>query len=171
MKPHQPIWLSCLTLLPAIGSGASTQDLPFQVASSLPGEVVQRLSARSLDAFALTAHLNPYYLQGDFDGDGRRDTALLIRHKANGKIGIAIFQSSQPEPLVLGAGTRIGNGGDDFNWMDAWNVKLRGPVDRGAGEASLISLKGDALLVVKTEASSGLLYWTGSRYEWYQQGD
>jgi hypothetical protein len=157
--------------MPAIGFGASTQDLSFQVASSLPSDVVQRLSARSLEAFALTAHLNPYYLQGDFDGDGRRDTALLIKHKASGKIGIAVFQSSQPEPIVLGAGIAIGNGGDNFNWMDAWNVKLRGPVRLGAGEASLISLKGDALLVIKTESASGLLYWTGSKYEWYQQAD
>lgn len=171
MKRHQSIWLSSLALLPILGLGASTEDLPFEVSSSLPDYVVQRLSARSLQGFVLTARLNPYYLQGDFDGDGRRDTALLIKNKVSGKIGIAVLQSSRPEPFILGAGTSTGGGGDNFNWMDAWQVQLRGPVGQGADETPPPRLKGDALLVIKTESASALLYWTGSKYEWYQQGD
>ena len=27
------------------------------------------------------------------------------------------------------------------------------------------------LLVIKTGAASALVYWTGTAYEWYQQGD
>lgn len=171
-KAHQrAIGFLCLGLAPLPASGANFNDLPFPVASSLPDTVIQRLAVRSLDDFVLTAHLNPYYLQGDFDGDGERDTAVLIKHKTNGKFGIGIFQSSTPQPVILGAGTPIGNGGDDFNWMDAWRVQLRGPVQPGADETAPPSLRGDALLVMKTEASSGLLYWAGSQYAWYQQGD
>jgi hypothetical protein len=151
--------------------GASVEDLPFQIASSLPGDVARRLSAGTLKDVVLTAHLNPYYLQGDFDGDGRRDTAVLIKHKTSRKVGIAIFQSSRQEPFILGAGVSTGNGGDDFNWMDAWMIQLRGVVEMGADETPPPSLNGDALLVIKTEAASALLYWTGSKYAWYQQGD
>jgi hypothetical protein len=32
-------------------------------------------------------------------------------------------------------------------------------------------LKGEAILVVKLESSSGLIYWDGKKYQWYQQGD
>jgi hypothetical protein len=32
-------------------------------------------------------------------------------------------------------------------------------------------LRGDALMVVKLEAASAIVYWTGSEYAWYQQGD
>jgi hypothetical protein len=171
MKPYQSIWLLCFALLPMTGLGATAGDLPFEVASSLPREVTQRLPTPTLDGFVLSAHLNPYYLQGDFDGDGRRDTALLIKHKASGKLGIAIFQSNRPEPFVLGAGISVGNGGDNFTWMNAWLVQSRGPVGRGADRTAPPTLKGDALLVIQVEAASALLYWSGSKYEWYQQGD
>ena len=72
---------------------------------------------------------------------------------------------------ILGAGRAIGNDGDDFRWMDAWHVHLRGTVSRGADGKAPPVLKGDALVLIKTEAASGLVYWDGARYAWYQQGD
>jgi hypothetical protein len=33
------------------------------------------------------------------------------------------------------------------------------------------ALRGDALLVGKSEAASALIYWNGKRYVWLQQGD
>ena len=32
-------------------------------------------------------------------------------------------------------------------------------------------LRGDALLLGKSEAASALIYWNGKRYVWLQQGD
>jgi hypothetical protein len=32
-------------------------------------------------------------------------------------------------------------------------------------------LRGDGLLVEKTESASAILWWDGARYRWYQQGD
>jgi hypothetical protein len=32
-------------------------------------------------------------------------------------------------------------------------------------------LRGDALLVGRSEAASALIYWNGKRYVWFQQGD
>jgi hypothetical protein len=39
------------------------------------------------------------------------------------------------------------------------------------GEMSVPHLRGDALLVEKSEAASALIYWNGKRYVWSQQGD
>jgi len=36
---------------------------------------------------------------------------------------------------------------------------------------SIPKLRGDALLVGKSEAASALIYWNGKRYVWLQQGD
>ena len=47
----------------------------------------------------------------------------------------------------------------------------RGPVGKGADGKAPPKLRGDALMVIKTESASALIYWNGTRYAWYQQGD
>lgn len=151
---------------------ADSSDLSFVAASSLPRAFWENLAAlKGHGAYALSTYLNPYYLQGDFNGDGRSDFAVLAQDKASGKRGILIVHVDAGEYFVIGAGNPIGNGGDDFRWMDAWQVYPRGEAGQGADSARSPRLIGDALLTIKTESASGLIYWTGSRYEWYQQGD
>jgi hypothetical protein len=54
--------------------------------------------------------------------------------------------------------------------MDSWEVYSKGRAAQEA-EASVPHLRGDALLVSKSEAASALIYWNGKRYVWLQQGD
>ena len=154
------------------GYGAEPVDLDFVIASSLPRAVPVALLAERerLAPYLLSAHLNPYYLQGDFDGDGSTDTAILLKERASGKAGILIV-GGVGSITVLGAGNALGNGGDDFRWMDAWYVYPRGEVQRGAAGGNPPALLGDALMLHKTEAASALVHWNGSEYAWYQQGD
>ena len=70
--------------------------------------------------FAFT--LNPFYLRGDFNGDGKPDIAVLVRNKRSSKLGIAICHGGKNEVFLVGAGTDFGNGGDDFSWIDVWQV-------------------------------------------------
>src|SRR6267143_3936955 len=167
---------SALILTTAIlafgASAAGPDDLPFQLSSSLPETLLRVLeSDPRTKQYALVAHLNPFYLHGDFNGDGRTDMAVLVKNKDSGKVGVAILQAGAKAAIILGAGRQFGNGGDDFSWMDAWHLYPRAPVERGAGEGTAPKLKGDALMVVKTESASALIYWNGKRYAWYQQGD
>jgi hypothetical protein len=60
---------------------------------------------------------------------------------------------------------------DDMNWMDAWQVYYKKDVGLGVGETKLLKLKGEAIYAGKLESSSGLIYWDGKEYRWYQQGD
>jgi hypothetical protein len=55
--------------------------------------------------------------------------------------------------------------------MDTWQVYPKDRVARGAGEAIVPRLRGEALLVGKSETASALIYWNGKRYVWFQQGD
>ena len=116
----------------------------------------------------LSNRLNPYYLQGDFDGDAKLDLAVLVSAAANRKSGILVVFRDRPETVLVGAGVPLGAGGDDFSWMDAWSVRPRGPIE-GAGAPP--RLRGDALLVEKSESASALVYWDGKAFRWYQQGD
>ena len=80
--------------------------------------------------------LNPFYLRGDFDGDGKADIAVLVRKKDSGKAWNRVCHGDKKEVLVVGAWTIIGDGGDD-SWMDAWQVESKGacPSARPCGRA------------------------------------
>jgi hypothetical protein len=121
---------------------------------------------RFASTYALTTRINPYFLQGDFNGDGRLDIAVLIEQKRTMQQGIAILHAGSMTPIVVGAGREIGNGGDDFSWLDAWSIQARDTRGKTAP-----ALRGDALLVQKLESASGLIYWDGRAYQWRQQGD
>ena len=161
-----------LVLFPALAFAIGVDDLPWPVNQNLPSQVYEAFSIYpDTGKYILSAHVNPFYVHGDFDGDGQLDTAILIKEKSSLKIGIAILHSGSKTAFVLGAGNTLGNGGDDFSWMDAWHIYQKGQVSRGADETKPPVLKGDALYVEKTESASALLYWTGEAYAWYQQGD
>src|SRR5690348_3026356 len=70
--------------------------------------------------YELAFRLNPSYLRGDFNADGKIDVAILVKQRSTGKVGIAIIDGVTNMVTILGAGTAIGNGGDDFEWMDTW---------------------------------------------------
>jgi hypothetical protein len=133
-------------------------------------EVIDRAIAKESFAkeYALSFRINPFYLRGDFDGDGKPDVAVSVKQRSTGKLGVAIINGATDKVTILGAGTAIGNGGDDFEWMDSWKCYSK---DRAARGRSIPKLRGDVLLVSKSEAASALIYWNGKRYVWFQQGD
>ena len=156
----------------AITESESTWSAATHVTTNsadIPPEVDGAIKDGSLaKEYELCYRLNPFYLRGDFTGDGKLDVAALIKHRWSGKIGIAIVDGATKKATILGAGTSIGNGGDDFEWMDSWKIY---PRDQMATHTSVTKLDRDALFVSKTEAASALLYWNGKRYIWLQQGD
>ncbi|HEY6931441.1 MAG TPA: energy transducer TonB [Thermoanaerobaculia bacterium] len=154
---------------PALCDGrpiGSTLTLTMQFAHGFPGEVARCITALGSE-YRIATRLNPFYLHGDFDGDGRTDYAVLVaRGEEN---GILICRAGGAKPIVLGAGRPL-NDVRNLNF-DAWMIYPRAPVQRGVGEGSPPTLRGDAIEVVWSETASALLYWNGSRFQWYQQGD
>ena len=154
-----------------ISGSAASREPTWQEQQNLPtwaAPIVEEM--RFSSTYALTTRLNPYFLQGDFNGDNRLDVAVLIEKKGTAEQGIAILHAGQRTPFVVGAGREVGNGGADFSWLDAWNVYARQPVPPETRGNTPV-LKGDALLVQKLESASGLIYWDGAAYRWRQQGD
>ena len=135
----------------------------------VPDAVKRALTKKSLGKeFDLSFRISPSYLEGDFNGDGKMDIAVLVKERSTGKLGIAIVDGTTGKVTILGAGIRIGNGGDDFEWMDNWKVYSK---QHKTSYANAPRFRGDALLVGKSEAASALIYWNGKRYVWLQQGD
>jgi hypothetical protein len=150
-----------------LASGVSAREPTWQELQNLPSWAAPILGEqRFASTYELSTRINPYFLQGDFNGDGRLDVAVLIERKATAQQGIAILHAGSMNPFVVGAGREIGNGGADFSWLDAWSIEARDTRGKNAP-----ALRGDALLVQKLESASGLIYWDGAAYRWRQQGD
>lgn len=161
-----------LFLASSAAFGAGEEDIGFATTSSIPPHVMAAFAKfPSSDKYAFSAHINPFYVQGDFNGDGKLDTAILIKHRATGKAGFAIVHGGSTAVRIFGAGRSFGNGGDNFSWQDAWYTFAKGKVVQGAEEHTPPQLSGDAIMVIKTESASALVYWAGTQYRWYQQGD
>jgi hypothetical protein len=123
-------------------------------------------------AFTPVQRINPYLQTGDFNGDGALDWAVFVKRRDNGKEGILIVHGQMRTIKVVGAGNEIGAGGENFEWMTNWEVHPEWlAVPKGVGESEVIEPKGDGLHVSAFESGGGLIYWTGKKYNWYQQGD
>ena len=131
------------------------------------------------EKYMLLDHLNPFYLRGDFDDDGKPDYSILIVDKTSNKTALAISVSTLNTMQVLGAGGRkiVGTQADgydlsDFDLMDAWQVY--GRVELTANElndkSTLGPMTGEGLLVEKTESASSIIYGDGASL-WYQLSD
>jgi hypothetical protein len=158
---------SVVAAVAILASGVAAREPTWPELQNLPSWAGSILSEqRFASTYAITTRINPYFLQGDFNGDGRLDIAVMIEHKPTMQQGIAILHAGPMTPIVVGAGREIGNGGADFSWLDAWSIETRDPRGKSAP-----TLRGDALLVQKLESASGLIYWDGAAYRWRQQGD
>ena len=127
-----------------------TQRLPTWSALTL-----QEL--RLSDNYTISDHINPFYLEADFDGSNKRDIAIAVIEKISNKTGIVIIHQETGQYFIIGAGVETGNGGDDFSWMDIWKVDMENDKP--------------GLHVEQSESASALIYWSGSQYIWTQRGD
>ena len=72
--------------------------------------------------------MNPFYLRGDFDGDGKADYAIRIKSNGHGEVGIAVWLSSQKKMVVLGAGVpfKISREATNLDFLNTWKVYAKG---------------------------------------------
>jgi hypothetical protein len=117
----------------------------------------------------VACYLNPFYLRGNFDGRGPLDLAVLVVEKATGKRGIVVVHRPSMSSHLLGAGTPIGNGGDDFYWLGYWRVETA--PRHHASPDTIPRFVGEVINLVKPESASGWVGWNGRKYVWLQGDD
>ena len=169
---RRQIPLIALIAFALFGSHLRAQDIEQE---NIPQDVVQAVgTGHFAETYVLNGKMNPFYLRGDFDGDGKPDYALWIKAKAGGATGIAIWLSSRRKFIILGAGIPFrfaGSTESNFEDLNVWEVYGKRPVERGVEDGPPPNLIGEAILVGKSESGSGLIYWTGKAFRCYQQGD
>ncbi len=148
-------------------------QIQFVFDSNLPDDLYNFYNQEDIRTkYKINRDLNPFYLRGDFNGDKKTDYALAVIESTTDKKGILIYHSTTKKYYLAGAGKSIPNGhGDDYPWMDAWEVSDEKIIEQGVTDLKPPKLIGEAILIQKLESSSGLIYWNGKEYRWYQQGD
>lgn len=120
--------------------------------------------------------LNPDFLSADFNTDNVEDTAYAVI--IGGKKGIRIKHGLKNEEFIIGAGNSFGNGGDDFYWVDFWNL-----VDDSSTYQTTFSDDGDvfgqeeidlestAFYIGNEEMGAATIAWLDGEYVWIHQAD
>lgn len=137
---------------------------PHQIASCLERPTAQGLEAR-LDR-------NPYYLRGDFDGDGEADHAVAVRGKKTRRNGVLICTAKGV--YVVGADRVVtppfSNMPDDNFVAPQWATYSRKETQNLGKFSSNVPrpvpvTKGDSIAMI-WEDGICLIYWDGRQFKW-----
>ena len=121
--------------------------------------------------YDIDTQINPFFLTGDFDGDGTLDIAIRIRAKRTKKIGVAIIHGDK-RVLLFWAGNPVADYGDDIAGLDQWTILPKGQVLQTNWEDNRkVTLTGEAPVFIKSESAAFALYWDGKKYVTYQISD
>ena len=136
--------------------------------AGVPDSIWRIAAAAGLDSiYAISLTLqSPPYLEGDFDGDGVSDAAVLIEQRATGKLGVAVVRRGTRRVTILAAGAG-GAGPDDLSGIDRWDVFRKGTTyNLTIADRPSIQLGGDALWIGRQDSLSAFYVWTGANYIW-----
>jgi hypothetical protein len=125
------------------------------------------------EVYDASDRINPLYLRGDFDGDGKVDYAILIKRKSDGKLGFAVWLSSRENPIILGAGSRVEYGAslEDHLDFDSWRVSSPNRFDSSTSIEQPKGFRRDCIFVQKGEDASGIFFFKAGKFHWLQEGD
>lgn len=120
--------------------------------------------------------LTPEFLTADFNNDNLADTAFAI--VMEGKKGFRIKHGGMEEEFIIGAGNKFGNGGDDFDWVDYWELENDSVTyEQTFAEngdvlgAEDVKLESTAFYLGQEEAGGATIALIGDEYVWIHQAD
>jgi len=150
---------------------AATQCWSQSPSLHVPEEIRHCLTASGLrQKFEVIGALNPFYLRGDFDGDGSVEPAILIKNRSSSKEGILVCLQDGSAAKVLGASTQfhLASGSVDDLKFEDWEVRteLRAVPKPTAEEDWLLKSRSDKILLI-WRGASGLVYWRGNQFRYY----
>ncbi len=115
---------------------------------------------------------NPYYLRGDFNGDGEMDVAVQVRDTSNREKGLVIVHSSLDTLHAIFRST-VGRGpiaNASFIRVIRKGTEIR-PFSEDRDKRVPFTLVGDALEASWRGPYSGAFYWKDGAYRWITLSD
>jgi len=160
----------------ALTTPAHAQDAAPALPPTTPPDLAGWLRASGLLIdHDLDDSINPFYLRGDFNGDGRADYVVSLRERAPKGSSAA---GGTKEYALLAPRSKKGKAAiapfphPDTPARDGWYVHDRSAkVEVGVTGGKPPRLQGDAVMMWKAESSSALIYWNGKKLVTYWQSD
>ena len=149
--------------------GCPDRDAEFSNRSSAPEKLWALIKEAGIqeDYYLGICGLNPWYLMGDFNDNGKYDFALLIRQRTKiNETSLAVLWDTG-KVVFLDRDKQL-----QYPSIEAWHIYPKyEKVLIGAEEGTPPILEGDGIMIYKLESSSSLVYWNGTRFTYYWQGD
>ena|ERR1051325_1125180 len=130
--------------------------------NDVPDEV--RSCVRSQADMELDGSINPFYISGDYDGDGITDFAVLLRDKKDQGSGIhhILFCFAHGKTVLWSSDDSSHAKPSPFT---AWFLVGK--------QSKLLSvhpqIKHDSLAILIGDEGGGLVYWDGTKLRWQQE--
>ena len=177
-----PLMLVIGMAVSATSSTSVEQQSTTPMAIYAPDRILREAERSGLwpkSTYPLHFEINPFYLRGDFNGDGENDLAFWVTEAASGKRGIAIIHSTLDTLWVFGAGHLFEGYGADQIWVDTWNVLPKGTKLRpwrsdpaiGMTEGENFIFQHEAISPTMVAKSSFAIYWHNGRYHYIPVAD
>jgi hypothetical protein len=145
------------------------RDVASNEGAGVPDSVWRIATAHGVDSlYAIDERLQyPPYQDGDFDGDGIADAAVLVSERTTGKLGVAFVLVGSRRVIVVGAGKAAKRGADDLAWIDQWDVYRRQATTHLTIRLRpSLPLRADALWISKRDSADAFLVWSGAGFSW-----
>jgi len=122
-----------------------------------------------MNSVSTDMNTNPYYLRGDFDGDGRPDFAVAVKGTKSKRNGVLICLASGVR-VILGADNRttppFSDMHDDNFVAPNWQVATRSDILAFRKTNRNVSVpKGESILMV-WEDGIHYIYWDRTKFRW-----
>lgn len=139
-----------------------------------PDQIEQCLKLPVAATVQVNLLINPYYLRGDFDGDGRIDYAVAVRGRRTKRNGVLVC-AGNGKAFVLGADQPLrppfsDMTNDNFcssNWAVYSKAEVQSLKKFAGGGVPVIpaNLIGESLAMI-WEDGIALIYWNGREFKW-----
>lgn len=113
--------------------------------------------------------LNPYYLRGDFDGDGNIDLAISIVGAKSSRIGILVCHASGYLEVLRGdskPAKAFSDMADDNFISGSWTVLEKSDVTRRLSKAKVKNRVLGEAIFMPWDDGDGLILWNGVKFQW-----
>ena len=179
-------WATFSCAMPSEAQQADAQQVYESMLGNLDPDLLREAERRGLynrDALPVSRDMNPFFLRGDFNGDGGQDIAFWIENRETRERGVAILHSTLDRLYVFGAGQPLPEPGGSASTevrVDAWHLISPGRVEAhpygdipaiGVTEGQPFTFERETLEFVYLERSAFVFYWANGQYWHFATAD